>query len=208
MALMLSRDAESQGDLISWWDGDQLEADTQVSCAIDEVVMFIDDDEVVATLGPGRHSLAPPPPSLERYLKGSFLAGPEKVAVAFVTTRTVRLEAEGILEELDDEGEEDVEPTVSFRVALRICDAAKVVGLLEKLSDDECLEDWLVDELVLHAQVAATQSNRTLAELASGAHGAQLAVKIAQNAGEILVEYGIEVQSVDEVAITVDAEPD
>jgi hypothetical protein len=206
MALMLARDSESQGDLISWWDGDQLEADTQVSCAMDEVVMFIDDDEVVATLGPGRHSLVPPPPSLERYLKGSFLSGPDKVAVAFVTTRTVRLEAEGILEELDDQGAEDVEPTISFRVALRITDATKVVPLLEKLSEDECLEDWLIDELVLHAQAAATESNRTLAELASGAHGAQLAVKIAQNAGEILVEYGIELQSVDEFAVSAEAD--
>ena len=201
MAQMVARDSQSQGDLISWWEGDDLDVETEVSCAMDEVVLFIEGDEVVSTLGPGRHSLAIPPGPLER-----FVIGTDELGIAFVTTTVIRLDGAGVLEELDNEGAEDVEPTVSFVAAVRVIDPARIVPLLEKLSDEESLEDWLIDELVLHAQTAASESNRSLDELTSGTYSAQLGEKTTQNANEVLGEYGIEVQRVDDCAISVEEE--
>src|SRR5437016_5033985 len=110
MPALLARDPESRGDLIAWWEGETIESDAQAICEPDEMIVFLDDDEVVATLGPGRHSLASGPPALAPHLVGG-----DEIAVAFVTTRTTRLEAEGTLEELDNEGAEDVEPAVIFQ---------------------------------------------------------------------------------------------
>jgi hypothetical protein len=176
MATSLARDDEAQGDLISWWEGEEPESQVQVTCAMNEVVLFIGEDyEVLQTFGPGMHAV-------------EF---PEGASVAFVTVTATRIEDDAVVEDLDD-------AEVTLTAMVRITDAAKMIALLEKLDDEESLEGWLGDELILHAVAAAEEAGLD-ADAMEG--NADLLEQTAQRAREVLADYGIEVQRVDSIAV-------
>lgn len=174
---MLARKTEDEGALISWWEGDDPDDESQVVCAMNETVLVIgEDDAVVQTLGPGRHAVAVP----------------EGAAVAFVTTTPTRIEAEGTMEDLDD-----ADMTLDARV--RVTDAARMIPLLDKLGDEESLEGWLGDELMLHAVAAAAEAGLDTAAMSNNPTLCDLTVARAR---EVLAPYGIEVQRIDSISVS------
>jgi hypothetical protein len=179
MATFLTRDEEAKGDLISWWEGEDPDSDSQVSCDMNEVVLFIgEDNEVLQTFGPGRHAV-------------EF---PDGASVAFVTTSPTRIEDDAVVEDLDD-------AEVTLTATVRISDAAKMIPLLEKLGDEESLEGWLGDELILHAVAAADEAGLDTDAMTGNA---DLCQQTAQRAREVLAEYGIEVPSVESISVVED----
>jgi hypothetical protein len=127
---VIRRSEDDADDLFAWWDGSELAADTQFVCNGNEVVLVLDagTEDVVTQVGPGRHAL---PASLRRYVGG------DEVLVIFLTTTAVELEAEGALEDVDDE------PWAEASTRLTVRDPVKAVELLPELGDDESPEDWV-----------------------------------------------------------------
>ncbi len=148
----IARADEDKGDLFAWWDGSELTADTQFQCNMNEAILVLDanGEETVATLGPGRHAL---PAELKRFVDGG------EVIVIFITTSALQLEAEGVLEEHEDQ------PWVEIAATFTVRDAAKALELLPHLDDDETPEDWLSEELVIGAARVAAEHGGDLAAL-------------------------------------------
>ena len=143
-SILIERDGEERDALIGWWhEGDHLEPDATVICAADEVVLFVDGDEIVAELGPGRHRLtADTQPSLAKYLR----EGPPDIDVGFVKTRSVTLAVDGLIGECTDEEtaiESELSLTSSFRV--KVTNPALAVALNDELEEDVSVEEFLID---------------------------------------------------------------
>lgn len=174
----IERDDGDRGELFAWWGGSQLDAETQFTCAVNEIILVLDaeSEDLVATLGPGRHPL---PPALSRHAKG------DEVLVIFVTTTPLRIEAGGALDELTDQ------PWVELNARVTVRDAAKAIELLPLLDDDESPEDWLAEELILAVGRAAEEKGGDL-EALQAATGT-LAAAAGRYANEVLAELGLEV---------------
>jgi hypothetical protein len=80
---------------------------------------------------------------------------------------------------------------------VRVVDAAAMMPLLEQLDDDESLEGWLGDELLVHVAAAVTEGGLQLDD-------PSLPEQAAARAREALTEYGIEVQRIDRVEVAGD----
>ncbi len=174
----IARADEDRGDLFAWWDGSELDAETQFACNADEVVLVLDaqSEDVVATLGPGRHSL---PVTLGRYLSGG------KVLVIFVTTAPVTIEAEGVLDAHDDQ------PWVELAGVVTVRDPVKALELLPHLDDDETPEDWVAEELVLYTGRAVEEDGGDLEALS--AKTAMLSERAQAFANEDFAGFGLSV---------------
>lgn len=173
--IFIARDAEASGDLITWWDGEP-DGDCQIVCDAQEVALVLgEDDEVLQTLGAGRHAVQVP----------------ANAAIAFVTVAAVNLEAEGTFDETGD-------ALVSLAARVRVTDPVKMLGLLDDLGEDESLEGWLGDELMLHAIAAAGEAGIDASSMSSDP---ALCEKTAARAREVLAPYGVEVLSVASISV-------
>ena len=176
----IQREDGDRGDVFAWWDGSELDAETQFSCDVNEVILVLDaeSEDLVATLGPGRHAL---PPALKR------LAGQGEVLVIFVTTGPMGIEAGGALDDLADE------PWVEIKARVTVRDAAKAIELLPLLDDDESPEDWLAEELILAVSHAAEAVGGDFQAL-QAARGS-IAAAATGFANSVMTDLGFEVST-------------
>lgn len=141
MANLITRSNDDSDELYGWWDGEAIEAGDQVSCDTSEVAVFWDGEQVVTTLGPGRHQLtAESSPAL-----APFFEDDSPIHICFVTTSAVSgFEVEGSISPDDDDDDDDdaeEEPSASIEVTLRVVDpglfVAKAVEIEEGDDDDD-----------------------------------------------------------------------
>jgi len=174
----IQRDDGDRGEVFAWWDGSALDAGTQFNCDVNETLLVLDanSEEVVATLGPGRHAMTL---ALAPYAQG------DEVLVIFVTTSPMRVEAGGALADLPDE------PWVEIKARVTVRDPVKAIELLPLLDDDEAPEDWLGEELILAVGRAAEENGGDLQRLqtSSGA----IAKAAAGYANAVMADLGFEV---------------
>jgi hypothetical protein len=186
----IARNADSKGDLIAWWDDAPLEGAVQVTCANDEVVVFVVNGKAVLQLQPGRHALTPrAQPALAAWLTGKD----DTVAVAFLTTTSVDVEVLG--------GHAWGEDEAAFGAvgAVRVIDGKAVIGMLDQLGEDEALEDWLGDEVGIHVSDAITAKAAGIVDVTSGAMNGELLKAAVPLANELLHRLGFELVSLREL---------
>jgi hypothetical protein len=185
----IARDADSEGDLIAWYEGDaQGASPAQLTCALDEVAVIVVDGEASRELPPGRHPL-----TAEDYeeLTGWLEGDDESVDFAFLTTSPVTLELAGDYARGEDEA------SFTARAVVQVTSGTEAIGLLENLADDESLEDWLADEVAVHLVAALDEHPEAdLLELSSGALNEELEASTLERANEALTAFGISVKSV------------
>jgi hypothetical protein len=167
-----------KGDVFAWWDGSALDAETQFNCDMNEAILVLDagSEELVTTLGPGRHGMSA---ELKKY------AGGDEVLVLFVTTSAMKVEAGGALDDLDDQ------PWVEATARVTVKDPVKAIELLPLLDDDELPEEWIAEELILAVARAAAEHGGALDALQAAR--ATVAIAAAGFANEVFSELGMEV---------------
>ncbi len=185
---VIARSAESEGDLIDWWEEEELDGDVQVFCAPNEEVIFLSGEDVLLSLPPGRHAItAETHEALEDWLDGDD----ESIAVAFLTTTPVKVEVAGSFTRGEDEA------FFTAHATLRITDASDAIALLEQLGEDESLEDWLGDEIALHVTAAIDERTKEqLLELTSGAFNEEISEAALPMSNEALEDYSITVSAI------------
>jgi hypothetical protein len=200
----IQRDAESRGDLIAWWEQEELEDSVELVCGKHEAAVFLSEDEVLFTLGPGRYPItADDYEELSDWLDGDD----DTVEVAFITTTPKAVDSTG---EFARQGEK---ATFTASSQVRITDATAAIDVLENLADDESLEDWLGDELAEHLADAMSEtpvlpdSNYPeIVDISLGAFNFDVEAEAKRRAAEVLTDYGIEVVSVPTIEYTLSPE--
>lgn len=173
---VIRRDDGARGDVFAWFGG-TLQAESQLQCEPNEAVLVLDDqEEVVTTLGPGRHAL---PSELKPYV------GRDDLLFIFVTTGTMRIEAGGALDDVMDE------PWLELFAQVSVKDPVKAIELLPLLDEDEAPEDWIAEELILAVSHAARERRVGLEGLRAAT--ADIARAAAGYANEAFAEVGLEV---------------
>lgn len=174
----IRRDDADRGEVFAWWEGTRLAADSQFSCEPNEAILVLDADreELVATLGPGRHALTP---ELQRYVGG------DEVLVIFVTTSPMKIEAGGALDDVEEQ------PWVELHARVTVRDPVKAIEMLPLLDDDETPEDWIAEELILAVGRAADEHGGNLAALQADTE--KVAQAATGYANEVCAELGLEV---------------
>jgi hypothetical protein len=109
----------------------------------------------------------------------------------------VQIEASGQVEDLDN-------VIVTIMAEVRIADAAKMMPLLDNLDDEESLEGWLGDELLLHAAAVAAEAMENAKDI--DPTGEAMLDQTADRARTVLTEYGIEVPRVDSIRVSPQSE--
>lgn len=201
---VIARSSEAVGDLIDWWEEEDLEGDVTILCAPNEVALIISNDEVLLEVPAGRHLLtADAYEDLEDWLDGED----EDVTIAFITTTPVSVDVQGSYTIPD--GDDETEVTFTAKARLHVTEASEAIGLLEKLGDDESFEDWLGDEIALHVNSAieelpVPEALRTTPEMeaesrqfiplevTTGRKNDEVAALAMEKAAEVLEAHGIE----------------
>jgi hypothetical protein len=184
MAQVLARAEEEEGEkyIIDWWEGDDIEAGDQITCAMNEVAVLVDEENEVLTTFPAGIAVIP-----------EFDA--EDVSLAFVRLTFARIVSEGTLEDFED-------APVTVLSMVRVTDAAKIMPLLDKLDEDETLEDWLGDELLIHAAAAIEESGlEDVDAINSDTTNQPLLTDTCARANAVLEEYGVLVDTVSAIKI-------
>lgn len=167
-----------------------MQAESQLVCEPNESMLVLDDqEEVVTTLGPGRHAL---PAELKPYV------GRDDLLFIFVTTGSMRIEAGGALDEVQDE------PWVELFAQVSVKNPLKAIELLPLLDEDEAPEDWIAEELILAVSRAAGERRVGLEGLRAATPDIARAAAVFAN--EAFAEVGLEV-GVPELAFS-DADDD
>ncbi len=184
MAQVLAREAEEEGEkfILDWWEGDDIEAGDQVNCAMNEVAVLVDEENEVLTTFAAGIAVIP-----------EFDA--EEVSLAFVRLTFARIVSEGTLEDFDD-------APVTVLSMVRVIDPVKMIPLLDKLDEEESLEDWLGDELLIHAAAAIEESGlEDVDEINRDTTNQPLLKDTGSRANAALDEYGVFVDRVDVIKV-------
>ncbi len=203
-SILVARDDDEREALIGWWqEGESLGPETTVTCGADEVVLFVDGDEIVAELGPGRHRLTKETqPALSSYL----VEGAPEIDVAFVKTGNVTLAVHGVVGEFKDEETEieyEISITSSFRA--KVSDPALALALFDELDDDVTVEDFLIDTFLDAAADALGELEPTLAAFrASGGKLAGFGEATLSRVREELDDSGVEIELAEDLVAALD----
>ncbi len=207
-SILVARDDDEREALIGWWqEGERLGPETTVTCSADEVVLFVDGDEIVAELGPGRHLLTKETqPALASYLEAS---APE-IDVAFVKTGNVTLAVHGVVGEFKDESTEieyEISITSSFRA--KVSDPSLALALFDELDDDVTIEDFLIDTFLGAAADALGELEPTLATFrTSGGKIPGFGEATLARVREELDDSGIEIELAEDLVAALDDDGD
>jgi hypothetical protein len=192
----IARNLETQGDLIDWWDEEELDDTVDVSVGAGEVVLFVR----LVELKPGRHRLtAESHPVLADWLRNDD----EDVAIAFMSVGQ-RVEVDVAIGYTWDERDEAFVATTGTIV---VKDGALAFGLLEHLDDEESLEDWIGDEIATHlADAIGALDVPDILHVTSQARDADVIEDAMKRANEVLGTYGVKVEKLDELTHQLDPE--